>query len=68
MDELPLLASLADRFQMTEVTSVLEEVAMGKLSVDMIGDVLMWSRVWDAAAGGRSPGDGGNAIRGVHDD
>ena len=41
--ELPLLAIVADRFQMTEVTSVLEEAVMGKLSLDMIGDVLMWS-------------------------
>jgi hypothetical protein len=41
--ELPLLATVADQFQMTEVTSVLEEAVMGKLSLDMIGDVLMWS-------------------------
>jgi hypothetical protein len=41
--ELPLLAIVADRFQMTEVTSVLEEAVMGKLSLDMIGDVLAWS-------------------------
>ena len=37
------LASVADQFQMTEVTSVLEEALMGQLSVDMCGDVLMWS-------------------------
>ncbi len=43
LGEVPLLASVADRFQMTEVTSVLEEAVMGKLSLDMIGDVLMWS-------------------------
>uniref|UniRef100_A0A7S0QU85 BTB domain-containing protein n=1 Tax=Cryptomonas curvata TaxID=233186 RepID=A0A7S0QU85_9CRYP len=35
LGELPLLASVADRFQMTEVTSVLEEALMGKLNVDM---------------------------------
>ena len=43
LGELPLLASVADRFQMTEVTSVLEEAVMEELSLDMIGDVLVWS-------------------------
>ncbi len=43
LGEIPLLASVADRFQMTEVTSVLEEAAIGKLSLDMCGDVLTWS-------------------------
>ena len=41
--ELPLVASVADRFQMTEVTTVLEEAALDKLSLDMLGDVLTWS-------------------------
>ena len=41
--EVPSLASVADRFQMTEVTSVLEEALMGQLSVDMCGGALMWS-------------------------
>jgi hypothetical protein len=38
-----LLSSVADRFQMTELTSMLEEAAMERLSLDMIGDVLAWS-------------------------
>jgi hypothetical protein len=41
--ELQRLANVADRFQMTDVLSVLEEALMGQLSVDMCGDVLMWS-------------------------
>ncbi len=43
LGEVEQLASLADQFQMTEVTSVLEEVLIGELSVDMCGDVMMWS-------------------------
>ena len=66
-DEVPVLASVADRFQMTEVTSLLEEVLMGQLSVDMCWDVLIIimliiaadveRTVWDATAGSRSPGE-----------
>ncbi len=41
--ELLLLSSVADWFQMTELTSMLEEAAMERLSLDMIGDVLAWS-------------------------
>ena len=41
--EVPLLASVADRFQMTEVTSVLEEALIGQLSLEVCGDVLVWS-------------------------
>ncbi len=43
LGEVPLLASVADRFQMSEVTLMLEEALMGQLSVEMCGDVLMWS-------------------------
>jgi hypothetical protein len=43
LGELQQLASVADRFQMTEVTSVLEAAAIEKLSVDMCGEVLAWS-------------------------
>ena len=38
------LASVADQFQMTEVTSVLEEGLMGQLNLDMCGDLLVWGR------------------------
>lgn len=43
LGEVPQLASLADRFQMTEVTCLLEEAVMKQLSMDMCVDVLMWS-------------------------
>ena len=43
LGEVEQLASVADQFQMTEVTSVLEEALMGQLSVELCGDVLMWS-------------------------
>ena len=35
LGEKPLLASVADRFQMTEVTSVLEDALLGKLNAGM---------------------------------
>ena len=41
--EVQQLAIVADRFQITEVTSLLEEAVMGKLSVEACGEVLMWS-------------------------
>jgi hypothetical protein len=41
--EVQQLAIVADRFQITEVTSLLEEAVMGKLSVEACGDVLIWS-------------------------
>ncbi len=37
------LASVADRFQITEVVSSLEEALMGHLSLEACGEVLMWS-------------------------
>ena len=43
LGQVPLLASVADRFQMTEVTSVLEEALMGQLGLEMCGEVLVWS-------------------------
>ena len=43
LGEVQQLASVADRFQITAVTSVLEEALIGQLSVDMCGDVLTWS-------------------------
>jgi hypothetical protein len=41
--EVQQLATVADLFQITEVTSLLEEAVMGQLSVDACGEVLMWS-------------------------
>jgi hypothetical protein len=41
--ELQQLASVADRFQITEVVSLLEESVMGQLSVEACGELLMWS-------------------------
>ena len=41
--EVQQLASVADRFQITEVTSLLEKAVIGKLSVEACGDVLIWS-------------------------
>ena len=41
--EIMNLASVADRFQITEVTSMLEEALTGKMNLDTCGDVLMWS-------------------------
>ncbi len=35
LGEVARIASVADRFQMTEVTSVLEEALMGQLCVEM---------------------------------
>jgi hypothetical protein len=43
LGEVQQLASVADRFKITAVTSVLEEALIGKLSADMCGDVLTWS-------------------------
>ena len=37
------LAIVADRFQITEVTSLLEEAVIGQLSLEACGEVLMWS-------------------------
>ena len=39
--EVQQLAIVADRFQITEVTSLLEEAVIGKLSVEACGDLLM---------------------------
>ena len=44
LGEVEQLASVADQFQMTEVTSVLEEGLMGQLNLDMCGDLLVWGR------------------------
>ena len=42
--EVQQLASVADRFQIMEVTSLLEEaVIAGQLSMEACGEVLMWS-------------------------
>jgi hypothetical protein len=37
------LASVADRFQITEVLSAVEDALMEQLSLDMCGEVVMWS-------------------------
>jgi hypothetical protein len=41
--EVEELASVADRFQMTEVLSILEDAVMGQLSIGMCAEVLTWS-------------------------
>jgi hypothetical protein len=41
--EVRQLAIVADRFQFTEVTSLLEEAVMGRLCLEACGEVLMWS-------------------------
>ena len=41
--EVQELASVADRFQITEVISALEEAVLGALSVEACGEVLTWS-------------------------
>ena len=41
--EVQQLATVADRFQITEVTTLLEEAVMGQLSVEACVEVLMWS-------------------------
>ena len=41
--EVRQLAIVADQFRMTEVVSLLEEALIGQLSVDMCGEVLVWS-------------------------
>ncbi len=41
--EVQQLASVADRFQITEIVSSLEEAVMGQLNLDSCGEVLMWS-------------------------
>ena len=43
LHELQQLASVADRFQITEVTSALEEAVMGQLRLEACGEVLTWS-------------------------
>ena len=43
LDYIMTLASVADRLEMTEVVSALEEAITGLLSVDVCGDVLMGS-------------------------
>jgi hypothetical protein len=43
LEEVQLLASVAGRFQMTEVKSVLEEALMEQMGLEMCGDVLVWS-------------------------
>ncbi len=44
-DELLQLVNVAYRFQRTEVTAVLEESAIGKLSVDMIEDIVKLAKL-----------------------
>jgi hypothetical protein len=41
--EVEQLASVADRFQITEVVSSLEEAVMSQLSLEACGEVLTWS-------------------------
>jgi F-box/WD-40 domain protein 7 len=43
LSEVQQLASVADRFQITEVFSMLEEALKRQLTLDMCGDVLVWS-------------------------
>jgi hypothetical protein len=43
LSEVEELASVANRFQMTDVFSVLEEAVMGHLSIGICGEVLTWS-------------------------
>ncbi len=43
LGEVEQLANVADRFQITAVTSVLEEALIGNLSADICGEVLTWS-------------------------
>ncbi len=43
LGEVKELASVADRFQITEVASALEDSVLKQLSVHMCGDVLNWS-------------------------
>ena len=43
LGEVQQLASESDQFQITDVTTVLEEALMGQLSMDLCGEVLMWS-------------------------
>jgi hypothetical protein len=42
LDEVKELASVADRFQMTEVSSALDEAVNRNLNMDMCGEVLNW--------------------------
>ena len=44
LGELEQLATMADRFQITEVVSAVEEAAMTQLRMDNCGEMLMWSR------------------------
>ena len=43
--EVKELASIADRFQMTEVASALDEIVMYNFKIGMCGEVLNWSGV-----------------------
>ena len=43
LDDIRALASVADRFQMTEVVSALDEIVMLHLSISMCAEVLSWS-------------------------
>ena len=43
LHEVQELASVADRFQITEVISALEEAVIGQLSLEACGEVLTWS-------------------------
>jgi hypothetical protein len=42
--EVQQLATMADRSQITEVTSLLEEAVIGQLCLEACGEVLIWSR------------------------
>ncbi len=43
LHEVQELASMADRFRITEVISALEEVVVGQLGLEACGEVLTWS-------------------------
>ncbi len=52
------LASLVDRFQMTEVTSALDQTVMLNFDLIMVGEVLGWSGMFGLR---RSEGSGSEA-------
>ena len=59
LGEVRELASIADRFQMTEVSTALDETVMRHLSMGMCGEVLLERRAWAATdrADGTAAGD-----------
>ncbi len=68
LGEVQQLASVADRFQMTDVICVLEEALTGQELGIMRERADVERRVWDATAEGCSLEDGDYAIRGVRED